>query len=417
VSRQQNGGIVEDVLEFSTALGSLLIDAAEGLLTPQVLNPSVVLDLTGNPLARAVDGLRLFLAGGNVWTSAEELAKKIEIFVLVPAVAPLIDEPPQGLLPLPQMVANAYGLGDFPALWAIEGLGHDYGDRFWQQGMVPQGILSPAVTQELPSGSLPMLNAGIGLSMARMLYDGNALAGFPRGLRWDTPAEEIRRMVAEIVRLDRDNATPGYTGAAYENMGLATRLLRPTMVPAVDQAIREVAPEVRGYFWHGVGRMSYFWPVNFLPCSDWQVFQMARREAPDEAALLNAWAGAAWGYALVTQQNPEIMADLLLQLNGEELAQNGGFANGIASSMMMRFDTTPDAPFIESFIDYQPSDPRVADLWQRLVRTPAETALNEYYPVLKQGDRLGEIFQYNDLPALVAQVRGAKGADSRLDPF
>lgn len=405
MSTRQTGGLVEDVREFSNALGSLLADVARGLFTPQVLNPSVALSLTGNPVARAADGLRLFLAGGNVWTSAQEILKKTEIFLLVPAVAPLIGEPPHGLLPLPPMVANAYGLGDFPSLWAIEGLGHDYADRFWQQGMVPQGILSPEVVKDLPSGSLPMLNAGIGLSMARTLYDGNALAGFPRGLRWDTPEAEIRRMAAEIVRLDRDNATPGYTGAAYENFGLATRLLRPTMVPAVDQAIREVAPEVRGYFWHGVGRCLYFWLVNFLPCSDWQVFQMARHEAPDEAALLNAWAGAAWGYALVTQQKPELMADLLLQLNGEELAENGGFANGIASSMMMRFDTTPDAPFIEPFIQYQPPDPRVADLWRRLVRTPAETALHVYYPALKQSGRLGEIFQYNDLPALVAQLQ------------
>ncbi len=403
---QKNGGLVVDVLQFSNGLFSLLADVAKGLCTPQVLNPAVAINLTGNPIARAADGLRLFLAGGNVWTSAGELLKKSEIFILVPAVAPLIDEPPHGLLPLPQMVANAYGrLGDFLALWGIEGLGHDYGDRFWQQGMVPHGILSPEVTKDLPSGSLPMLNAGIGLSMARTIFDGNALAGFPRGLCWDTPAAEIRRMVAEIVRLDRDNATPGYAGAAYENLGLTTRTLRPTMVPAVDQALREVAPEVRGYFWHGVGRALYFWLVNFLPCSDWQVFQMARHEAPDEAALLNAWAGAAWGYALVTQQKPELMADLLLQLNGEELEKNGGFANGIASSMMMRFDTTPDAPFIERFIRYQPPDPRVAELWQRLVRTPAETALAEYYPVLKREGRLGEIFQYNDLPALVAQLR------------
>jgi hypothetical protein len=408
VSAQPNlSGVVGDVLQFGNGLFSLLADVARGLLTPQVLNPSVAVTLTGNPIARTADGLRLFLAGGNVWASAEEIGNKLVIFVLVPAVGPLVDAPPEGLLPLRKLVDTAYcRLGEFYSLWAIEGLGHTYGDRFWEQNILPHGILAPEVAQDLPPGSICMLNAGIGLSMARQLYDGN-VAGFPGGPRWDTPAAEIRRMVAEIVRLDTDNATPGYTGAAYENMGLATRLLRPTMVPAVDQALREVAPEVRGYFWHGVGRCIFFWLINFLPCSDWQVFQMARQEAPDEAALLNAWAGAAWGYALVNQKNPQLMANLLLRLNGDELAKNGGFANGIASSMMMRFDTTPDASYIEPFIRYRPdsSDRRLTEMWDRLVRIPAETALNDYYPVIKQQGRMGDIFQYRDLAAYVATLR------------
>ncbi len=405
MSEQQTSGIVRGAFQFGNEVVSLLAGMAKGLTTPQVLNPFVALTLTGNPISRATAGLRLFLAGGNVWTSAKELGNKGAIFVLVPAVGPLIGAPPHGLLPLPQMVANAYGrLGEFYSLWAIEGLGHSYGDRFWEQGTAPHGILSTEVTRDLPPGSLPMLNAGIGLSIARKTYEGN-LAGFPGGLRWDTPAADIRRMIAEIVRLDHDNATPGYAGAVYENLGLTTRLLRPTMVPAVDQVLREIAPEVRGYFWHGVGRLLYFWLINFLPCSDWTIFEMARHEAPDEAALLNTWAGAAWGYALVNQRNPQIMADLLLRLNGEELAQNGGFANGIASSMMMRFDTTPDASYIEPFIRYRPADRRVAALWDRLVRIPAETALNDYYPVIKQQGRMGDIFEYRDLAAYVAQLR------------
>jgi len=394
------GSLAVGLLQFGEALGSLLADSARGLLTPQVLRPSVALSLTGNPLQRTVEGWRTFLTGGSQLTG-EELLNKAEVFTLVPAVAPLIGEPLKGPLPpLPQLVANAYALGDFFSLWAIEGLGHDYGNSFWKQGVRPHGILSPEVARDLPSGSLPMLNAGIGLSMARTIFD---------GLRWDTPAAEIRRMVAEIVRLDRDNALPGYTGAAYENLGLTTRTLRPTMVSAVDQAIREVAPQVRGYFWHGVGRSIYFWFSNFLPCSDWQIFQMARREAPDEEARLNAWAGAAWGYVLVNQRQPRITAELLIGPHGEELAQNGGFVNGVASSMMMRFDTTPDAPFIQEFIRYRPegSNGRLTELWDRLVRIPSETALNVYYPVIQRHGRMGDIFQYRDLAAYVRDLQGS----------
>lgn len=393
------GSLAGGLLQFGESLSSLLADMGRGLLTPQVLKPSVALSLTGNPIERTTEGWRVFLTGGNLLT-AEELLNKGEIFTLVAAVAPLIGEPRQGPLPLPQLVAKAYALGDFFSLWAIEGLGHDYGDSFWNQGVRPRGILSPEVTKDLPSGSLPMLNAGIGLSMARTIFG---------ELRWDTPAAEIRRMVAEIARLDRENALPGYVGAAYENLGLSTRLLRPTMVPAVDQAIREVAPEVRGYFWHGVGRMIYFWLSNFLPCSDWQIFQMAWREAPDEEARLNAWAGAAWGYVLVNQRQPRITAELLIGPHGEELAQNGGFANGVASSMMMRFDTTPDAPFIEAFIRYKPgrSNGRLTELWDRLVRIPSETALNAYYPVIQRHGRIGDIFQYRDLAAYVRDLQGS----------
>jgi len=387
------------LLRFGEALSSLLTDMGKGLLTPQLLNPVVALSLTGNPIERTAEGWRVFLTGGNLLT-AEELLNKGEIFTLVAAVAPLIDEPRHGPLPLPQLVANAYALGNFFPLWAIEGLGHDYGDSFWKQGVRPHGILSPEVAKDLPSGSLPMLNAGIGLSMARTMYE---------HLHWNTPAEKIRQIVAEIVRLDRDNALPGYTGAAYENLGLTTRTLRATMVPAIDQAIREVAPHVRGYFWHGVGRSIYFWLSNFLPCSHWQIFRMAQREAPDGEAFLNAWAGAAWGYALVNQRQPRIMAELLIGPHGEELAQNGGFANGIASAMMMRFDTTPNAPFIEAFIRYRPgaSNRRLAELWDRLVRIPSETALNDYYPVIKRQGRMGDIFEYRDLAAHVRDLQGS----------
>ena len=148
---------------------------------------------------------------------------------------------------------------------------------------------------------------------------------------------------------------------------------------------------------------------NFLPCSDWQVFQMAQREAPDEEARLSAFAGAAWGYALVNQRQPRIMAELLIRQHGDELARDGGFANGIASAMIMRYDTTPDAPFIQSFLRYQPdpADRRLVALWDWLVRIPGETAINEYHPVLRQQGRIGDVFEYRDLRSHVAQLREA----------
>lgn len=375
--------------QFGEGLLEVLTDLTKGLLSPRVLNPSVALTLTGNPASRVLDSLGLLLSGSSLLLTTEQLVNKGEIFTLVPAVSGLIAVPPKPPLPLPELVARSYALGDFFALWAIEGLGHDYGDSFWDQDVVPSRILAPDVTRTLPAGSLPMLHAGIGLSFAQTLLD---------DLRWDTPRDVLHRKIAEIARLCEDNSLPGYVGAAYESLGLVSRMFHPTQVVEIDQAVRAAAPEVRGYFWHGVGRAIYFWVFNFLPCSDWEVFQMARREAPDEEARLNAFAGAAWGYALVNQRQPRIMAELLVRQRGEELARDGGFSNGIASSMMMRYDTTPGAPFIQPFLEFRPdpADRRLEELWDRLVRIPAETALREVYPVLRQQGRMGEIFRYRD---------------------
>jgi hypothetical protein len=391
------GGAVSAAVQFTQGLGGLLTGMARGFLTPQVLDPQVALTLTGNPIERTTETLRLALSGSSYLRSGQELLNKGEIFTLVPAVSGLIGVPKKPPLNLPELVARSYCLGPFFSLWAIEGLGHDYGDSFWHQGVVPSGILSPEVARGLPSGSLSMLHAGVGLSMAQTKFT---------GLDWRTPAEEIRRLVATIIDLDRDNSLPGYAGAAYESLGLVSRTIHPTMVPAVDQAVREVAPELRGYFWHGVGRALYFWVFNFLPCSDWQIFQMARREAPDEEAFLNAWSGAAWGYTMVNLRQPAVMAELLIGPHGEDLVRNGGFANGLASSLMMRFDTTPDSPHVKPFLRYRPGSQRAAELWERLVRIPGETALKDYYPVIKQHARIGDIFRYRDLAAYVADLQG-----------
>jgi hypothetical protein len=296
-------------------------------------------------------------------------------------------------------LGKAYALGPFSALWAIEGLGHDYSDNFFDQGITPHAILRDARTSELPASSLTMLDAGIGLSFAQhtLLNAG-----------WRPAEPELRAMVEEIVRLGRDNAREGYLGATWENFGLVTQTLHAQLVPAVDQILRQTAPEVLGYYWHGVGRAMVFAPVNFLPGSDGLLFEMAASEAPDEAARRNAVAGAAWGYVLVAQQAPRIVAELLIEPYGERLAQTDAFANGVASAMMMRFDTTPGAPFIDTFLAYRPSpsNPRLVRLWDQLVRIPAETALHVYYPVIRDHHRLGDIFEYRDLAAFVAHLAG-----------
>jgi hypothetical protein len=183
---------------------------------------------------------------------------------------------------------------------------------------------------------------------------------------------------------------------------LVTRTFHAELVPAVDRALAKAAPELRGFFWHGVGRALYFLPINFFPYSAGQVFAAARAEAPDAESRLSALAGAAWAYALVGQRDPSILAELVVRPYGDELAQDGGFANGIASSTIMRFDTTPEADVLPRFLAHRPAEPAVARLWDRLVRGPGEAALERLYPILKRRDQLGEVFRYRDLEELAA---------------
>jgi hypothetical protein len=401
VTRAATGGLLDQegllgrLYQLSQCAQEGLANLLPTLLTPELLYPSTWVEVSVEVAQRALVATRQ-LARGEGGLVLEELRAKGEVFCLVLDVAKLIGVPSEPPFPLAELLARAYALGPFRALWAVEGLGKEYGDSFWNQGIVPHGILSDERTRELPDRSLTMLDAGIGLSFAKYLLDRTS----PR-----TPPAELAATVSEIVRLGRDNVRPGYLGAAWESLGLVTRTFHPDLVASVDRILRATAPEVLGYYWHGVGRAVYFAPINFLPGSDGLLFEMAVREAPDEPARLSAMAGAAWAYVLVAQRNPEILASLVLDPYGDALARTPAFANGVASSIMMRFDTTPGALFIESFLQYRPSSPRLVALWDRLVRIPGETALAVYYPVIKQHNRLGDIFEYRDLAEFVARLQ------------
>jgi hypothetical protein len=340
---------------------------------------------------RGVEALCLTATGTGAIAAAIELQNKGEVFLLVKGVALLIGiRPGEFPLPLPELLARSYGLGPFPALWAVEGLGHDYSQSYWDQGLVPHGLLSSPRTAALPAESLCMLNAGIGLSFADYLIGGLAPAA---------AAAEVRRVVAEIVGLCRDNARPGYLGAAFESLGLVTRLFHRERVAAVDQALRAVAPEVRSYFWHGAGRALYFAPESFLPFSLWPTYAEACREAPDDLARRNAVAGLTWAAVLVNQRQPWVVSALLVEPHGERLARLGledAFVNGVASSVVMRCATTPGAPFIADFCRYRPASPAAARLWDRLVGRPCDAARRVLYPELAAANRLGEVFHYRE---------------------
>jgi hypothetical protein len=167
------------------------------------------------------------------------------------------------------------------------------------------------------------------------------------------------------------------------------------MVGVVDKHLREIAPHVLGYFWHGVGRSLYFLPLFFVPglLSPWLAIE---REAPYELALLNMMAGLAWATTIVNVRQPELMENFI-SMNGERVARTPGFTNGLMSTLIMGIDITPNDQYILEFLEYRPrrSDQRLVQLWDALVAQPAREAVYRIHPILQKHERLGEVFQYH----------------------
>lgn len=370
-------------------------DLAFDSLPDDVLRPGQWMRWASGWLGASADTLRLWFPDREGRLAWQELADKLEVFRLVRSVGRLIGVPGAGEpFDLPALVERAYELTPFQALWAVEGLGHDYALHAWPAEGAPRGLLAPATSDGLPPSSLLMLHAGIGLAFAERRVA-------PLGPGADD--DELDRVVADVVELARTNALPGDIGATWESLGLFTRSFHQQLRAGIDASLRRVAPQVVPYYWHGVGRSLYFLPVNFVPCGrvTWRPFEMARREGPDTAARRGAIAGLAWAITLVTMRQPEVLDHLLLRPHGEELAADDAFANGVASAVMMRWDTTPDAEIVAAFLAHRPRGERGRRWWDELVLRPAETALERWYPVLRRRGRLGEIFRYQDLAALV----------------
>jgi hypothetical protein len=350
------------------------------------------------PMTRAIS---LLIPGRDsrvAWQNAQNNAEIIQLVAHVSKVLP----PPGTEAPLFSLVEKCYALGTFPALWAIEGLGHWYADSFYLKNSAadaqPRSLLTSQQAEGLPPKSLTMMHAGIGMSFAKRTLG---------PLKASSPAAEIRAAAAKIVELCRNSSQPGYAGAAIESLGLASRFLHGTaMVRALDEQLAQVGgkqgEDLVGYLWHGAGRAMYFSPPNFMPAwrTPWRAVEMTRTEPPHELGRRSAAAGFSWAITLVNMRFPVIM-ETLLKYHGDEFLKDDAFSNGVMSSLIMRYDITPDDSVLAAYRAHRPADARIAELWDRLVKGPAEKALTEFYPVLKAQCKLEEVFRYQDLAALV----------------
>ena len=379
--------------EVQRGLTDIFFDA----VTLQAFHPNYLSNLTSAVVEQSQDTLQHFSSAENARLAWKELRNNYEVFNLVKHVSSLLHVPSDNAdFDLKKLIQGAYALGEYPDLWAVEGLGHLYALTFWNKGRPIRGILTDVSREVLPAKSLTMMHAGIGLGFAQQLM--NTITPY-------SPPDEIRRVLQEFVTLVDDNSRPGYEGAAYESLGLVTRFWHSEMVPVVEEYMQQFAPHVLGYFWHGVGRSLYFLPLYFVPglLSPWLAIE---REAPHEFALLNMTAGLAWATTIVNVRQPELLENFV-RMRGEQVSRTPAFTNGLMSTLIMGIDITPGDAYIMEFLEYQPkrSDARVAELWDRLVAQPAREAVHQIHPILSTHECLGEVFQYHaSLSELAARL-------------
>ncbi|HEV8132789.1 MAG TPA: hypothetical protein VGQ81_16200 [Acidobacteriota bacterium] len=371
-----------------------MVDFMFDMLTLKAFTPSYLSRLGSDVVRQSTEAARVMMPGNNR-LARQQLKNNYEVYNLVKHVHDLLNIPSDGEFPLAELVQKAYDLGPYPDLWAVEGLGHDYADSVRRGGKPIRNILTSENARVLPAKSLTMLHAGIGLSFAQHLLE--TVTPY-------SPESKIRDMLREFITLCDENSQKGYVGAAYESLGLVTRTLHAQMVPVVDKQLSEIAPEVLGYFWHGAGRALYFLPIYIVPgmLSPWRAID---REPPHDVGRLNARAGLAWATALVNIRQPQIMENVV-RYHGDQLSENDAFSNGVSSSLIMSWDITPGEVYITDFCQYQPdpSDQHLVELWNRLVKGPAENAVQRYHRVLQQYNRLEEVFHYQNLAELVDRL-------------
>jgi hypothetical protein len=228
-----------------------------------------------------------------------------------------------------------------------------------------------------------MLHAGIGLAFAEALLE---------PLTVQTAGPALRHVVKTFGELCRENSQPGYIAAAYESLGLVTRSFHAPLVQLVYRELQQSAEYLLEYYWHGVGRAIYFSARSFLPCAeiDWEGEPGA---APDETGRSSITAGLAWAVTLVNMRQPIIM-EHMLRRHGDVLSRSPAFADGVASSLIVRSETTPDADFIGAFCSHQPDPPTGpnADLWNRLIGDSCRRAVLYDWPALARARRLDTVF-------------------------
>jgi len=370
------------------AFAGLTLDA----LTLQLLKPGYLKE-AGSAIAKGSAD-----AWGSVATSearqltVDQIQNNFTVVNLVNSVdAPAVLSG-DGDYPLDEMLENAYALGEYPALWSVEGLGQKYADAYLASGREVRGLFTTGKGAKLPEKSLLMMHAGAGIAFAKRIL----------GLLtpWSSDAE-FREALTFFLALVEQNSRPGYKGPALESLGLVTRTWHNRLTEPLARNLALIDAGAAEYFWHGAGRAMYFSPLNFVP--GFSPFFTAEQEPPDEIARRNARAGVAWAFTVVNIRQPEITADFLKH-KSSEIAGNAAYSNGVLSTLIMAGEMVPQDVYVAGFCSWKPdpADRPLVNLWNENIGVDCADRVANCRRTLKAQGKLGEIFRYHDSEELMA---------------
>jgi hypothetical protein len=382
------------VFQIGGQAQSAVSDLTWDTLTLRAFNPSYIVNLAAAVATGSTDAVRVLANAETRSIAWEQLKNNLGVVGLVNQASETLKAPATGEFPLESLIAKAYALGNYPALWAVEGLGEDYANTFINSGKPFSGILTTGKAAALPDASLLMMHAGMGLAFA------NHVLGDVTPYSCSAQLDQTLACFLELVRA---NSREGYAGPALESLGLTTRTWYPEMVRPVSTRLALIDPATAEYFWHGVGRSLYFLPLNMIPgFSPWRA---AEQEPPDETARRNATAGVAWAFTVVNIRQPEIIASFLKH-NGSQASRNDAFSDGVLSTLIMRSEMVPGDEYVAAFVRFKPvgSDGSLAEIWTGQTQFHGESPVDNCRKALKAAGRLGEIFRYHPLSEVAGSL-------------
>jgi hypothetical protein len=303
--------------------------------------PSDFLELTLGMLGDSAEMATALLPGRQAETNLREFQNKLHGLEWFGYVNSRLNLKPE--TPLEEWLRQVEALSYDDRPWGAEGVGYQSARRDWLAG----GLGCRLRGGDLPQWSYIVLHTGLGMLLAERIMEKVVKPG------------DLVHALARFCQFAIAHSRPGYEGCAIEPIGLVARTLYPHRISEMDRIFANAAPDLREYLWHGIGRASYFSPVNFMPVglSGMRAIEMVRQQAPDQITRDNAVAGAAWAFTLVNLRTPEVMS-LLLKAYGGELLADPAFTNGVRSALTIWKELQPDDPAFHRLLDILP--PRLA---------------------------------------------------------
>jgi len=351
-------------------------------------------NLAASAMRRSTDAARISLSPQATAATVVEIRNKAEVYFFVRGNRHTLGIPATYPDPFPLnfYLERAYDRADFPALFAVEGLGREFGRSQVRKDPSVTGLLHEGSHLPLPRKSVLMLHAGLGMSFAKQLFD---------DLPHHVSRAELEKAVDQFVQLCRNNARPGYQIATLEPLGLVTRTFHARLTRDVDEVLKARYPELRHLYWHGAGRAVYFLAQNALPCATWDSFLQCEQECVDDLSREELLAGQAWAFSMVNIRQPEVLLHLFITPHAANHPLPAAFQRGIAAALVMRQETTPGTGMITRLLEFDSIPARSRQAWDHFVLGPAQQALGELESASSAAQWMNEAFDFSETDSIL----------------